>query len=148
MTQEILLEVFKKVSLYDLSEATFEHGDEDGEMYINALRGLGSVFDAIKYDGNLFWMMNTGGDFSLLNPMVDAFMIYITHLQQQEFNDGMNSAMYCVHCQALHEQECFCDEIEQEDDRCSECGATHGTHFIECQYNNNPFDNLLRDGYD
>lgn len=85
VTNEELLQVFKKVSLLDLSGCEFEFGDghdedsngwktiEDG-IWINAIIG-GRVIDAIKWDGNIFWMMNNGGDFSPLNPMSEAFSV-------------------------------------------------------------------------
>ncbi len=84
MTKEILLKVFKKVSLLDLSECEFEFGDglsedkdgwktiEDG-LWINAMTD-GAVVDAIKWDGNIFWMMNNDGSMSPLNPMMSAFI--------------------------------------------------------------------------
>lgn len=64
----------------------------------------------------------------------------------EEFRDGTNSSMYCVECQALNEQECFCEDIQSEE--CSICLSSHGNHAVDCPYNTDPFDNLLRDGYD
>lgn len=84
MTQETMLRVFKKVSLIDISECEFEYGDglsadsngwksiEEG-LWINAMVG-GKVVDAIKWDGNIFWMMNNDGSMSPLNPMMPAFI--------------------------------------------------------------------------
>lgn len=84
MTKETLLRVFKKVSLMGLSDCEFEYGDgfnedehgwksiEEG-LWINAMTG-GKVVDAIKWDGNIFWMMNNDGSMSPLNPMMPAFI--------------------------------------------------------------------------
>lgn len=72
MTNEILLKVFKKVSLLDLSDCEFEYGGSDEDMFINALNG-GRVVDAISWDGNIFKMMNNDGSMSPLNPMVDGY---------------------------------------------------------------------------
>lgn len=84
MTNKVLLRVFKKVSLIDLSECEFEYGNGDESdkngwtaveegLWINAMIG-GRVVDAIKWDGNIFWMMNNDGSMSPLNPQLPAFI--------------------------------------------------------------------------
>lgn len=76
MTKEDLKTVFSKVSLYDLSNAEFEYGEDGGEKWLNAhLNGV--VFDAIAFNGNVFGMMNNDGTFDQLNPMTDAFHILL-----------------------------------------------------------------------
>ena len=72
MTEKMLIHIFKKVSLYDLSECEFESSNDEDECWVNAVKN-GTVIDAIYYDGNLFKMMDNGGGFALLNPMCDAF---------------------------------------------------------------------------
>lgn len=132
MNQEILIEIFKKVSLFDLSEAQFEtFNDLNGHWTINATNG-DRVYDAIKYDGNLFWMMNNNGSFSLLNPMIDAFEILIPYKQHEQYQQQTSEGLYCVSCQAINELDCFCDD--EEDVFCSECGEANENHHKGCPY--------------
>lgn len=147
MDRDILLELFKKVTLYDLSECTFEYIDEEGEMCINAKDKNNRVVDSIIYDGNIFHIMVQGEGFQPIKPMVDVFRQLIPLLDQRDYENATSEAMFCVSCQALEEHDCFCeDDIDEPD--CSVCCGANGTHFVDCPYNNNPFDNLLRDGYD
>lgn len=78
MTEQKLIGILKKVSLFDLSDCVFEFifDNEDGEMCVNANEN-GRVVDAIIYDGNIFHMMNNDGGFYPLNPMIDAFKLLI-----------------------------------------------------------------------
>lgn len=131
MNQEILIEIFKKVSLFDLSEAQFEtFNDLEDHWTINATNG-DRVYDAMKYDGNLFWMMNNNGTFDLLNPMIDAFEILIPHKQHEEYQQQLTESLYCPACQAIDEHDCFCGE---EDTFCSLRGEANDRHHKGCPY--------------
>lgn len=73
MNKEKLVHVFKKVSLIDLSECSFEYDiDAEKKHWCNAWRN-GAVVDAIIFDGNLFYMMNNNATFDRLNPMWAAY---------------------------------------------------------------------------
>lgn len=67
--------------------------------------------------------------------------------ENDEFIRGMEDVMYCTTCQAIDSHDCYCDE-DDEDEDCHVCCGTGGNHHIQCEYNTNPYDNLLRDGYD
>ena len=70
MDEQKLIEIFKRVSLWDLSECKFEYEKEDtGNHWCNAELN-GRVIDSIIWDGNIFSMMNNNGTFSPLNPML------------------------------------------------------------------------------
>jgi len=76
MTKELLIYIFKKVSLMDLSECTFDYNEEPDGYYIKCWCNAelnGRVVDAIQYDRNIFYMMNNDGTFNPLNPMIDAY---------------------------------------------------------------------------
>ena len=75
MDDKTMEAVIKAVSLIDLSECYFEHGYEDHMKYVNALSPRSIVVDSMQFDGNLFWMMNNSGSFSLLNPMYKAYQV-------------------------------------------------------------------------
>jgi len=75
MDFQTLLQVFKAVSLIDLSDCTFEYIEEDGYKCINAMKGTGAVIDAISFNGNIFLMMNNDGSFDPLNPMYKSFEV-------------------------------------------------------------------------
>lgn len=72
MTKELMIHVFKKVSLLDLSDAFIEYGFLDHQQYCQALFNH-VVKDGMTWDGNVFRMMNNDGSFDLLNPMSSAF---------------------------------------------------------------------------
>lgn len=77
MTKELLIKIFKSVSLIDLSEAEFEYNiEDDGLHWCNAMYG-GVVRDGISWDGNIFRMMNNDESFEPLNPQIDAFKIML-----------------------------------------------------------------------
>lgn len=93
ISHDQLLRILRKVSLFDLSDCEFEYSDiGDTEFWINALsNGNGTVVDSIKWDGNIFWMMNNGGDFSPLNPMSQAFAVLIS--QPSPPDTGLREAL-------------------------------------------------------
>lgn len=71
MTDGELLEIFKIVSLTDLSDCDFEFGDGD-EKWVNAIYN-GYVADSISYSGDTLMCMNNNGTFSPLNPQSTSF---------------------------------------------------------------------------
>lgn len=57
----------------------------------------------------------------------------VEQYEDQEYTYGMNNAMYCVECQALNPQECFCeDEEEQNEDQCEWCNGATRFHSLNC----------------
>ena len=76
MTEEEAIDVFKMVSLFDLSECKFEFG-ENGERWINASFG-GRVIDSIKFIGDNIEMMNNDGTFSAVNPIAFVMSYYLS----------------------------------------------------------------------
>lgn len=72
LTKEVLIKVIKGVSLFDLSECTFEYDQDETEQWINALQA-GRVIDSIVWDRNIFKMMNNDGSFAPLNPMLKGY---------------------------------------------------------------------------
>lgn len=76
ITNEEMEELIKMISLFDLSECTFEHGD-DGEYgnlnkWVHAIHNE-KIIDAILFDGNIVECMNNNHTFSPLNPMAPVF---------------------------------------------------------------------------
>jgi len=55
----------------------------------------------------------------------------VEEYEEQQYQDGMNNAMYCVSCQALNHQECFCDE-EEDEDACLFCNGSTKYHSLDC----------------
>lgn len=131
MDRDILLELFKKVSLYDLSECTFEYIDEEGEMCINAKDKNNRVVDSIVYDGNIFHIMVQGEGFQPIKPMIDVFRHLIPLLDQIDYQNATAEAMFCVSCQALEEHDCFC---EDEPIVCEWCCEDMPYHSDDCPY--------------
>ncbi len=77
ITEDQMVEIFKKISLFDLSECQFEHGADDKECkWVNAIMG-GSVIDCIEYDGHLFYTMNNDGTFDPINPQWEVTVILL-----------------------------------------------------------------------
>ncbi len=75
MTEELLIKIFKKVSLQDLSGAEFSYARHGDIWHRSEAYKKDKIVDAIKYEGNNFYMLNNDGSYSLLNPMIDAFKI-------------------------------------------------------------------------
>ncbi len=111
MSDELLISVFKYVSLYDLSDCKFELGFDDGCKWCNAELN-GRVIDCIQYDGNIFHMMNNDGSFSPLNQMKSAY-------------DAMQQSQHPVQAETVSAEEvCKCDNpvVHNPDGYCNKCG--------------------------
>jgi hypothetical protein len=76
MTEEEAILLFKKVSLFDLSECEFEFG-ENYSTWINA-NFKGRIIDSIKFVGDNVEMMNNDGTFSAINPIHSVFEFYLS----------------------------------------------------------------------
>lgn len=76
ITEEEAIEVFKKVSLFDLSECQFEFG-ENYTYWINANLN-GRVIDSINFVGDNIEMMNSDGTYSPLNPIATVLQYYLS----------------------------------------------------------------------
>lgn len=95
MTKEKLIHVFKSVSLFDLSDCEFETNNDEEVCWVNAVKN-GSVIDAIEWDGNIFRMMDNGGDFHPLNPMVSAFSAMEEYATQSASQNNQEEGVYAV----------------------------------------------------
>lgn len=76
MTEDEAIEVFKMVSLLDLSECQFEFG-ENYTTWINANLN-GRVIDSINFLGDNIEMMNNDGTYSPLNPIAPVHKYYLS----------------------------------------------------------------------
>jgi hypothetical protein len=78
MTEDEAIELFKNISLLDLSECTFDFIEDEGSFCINAeIRGR--VIDAMemRINSDLVYMMNNNGSFSPLNPQSEATLFFL-----------------------------------------------------------------------
>jgi len=68
-----IIEIIKTLSLFDLSQCTFEseHYTEEDGCYVNAQIN-GRVIDSIVFCGNIFECMNNDESFSIYNPQHEA----------------------------------------------------------------------------
>jgi hypothetical protein len=73
MTDEERIDVFKKCSLFDLSDCNFELGDG----WINAVFN-GIVIDSIRFIGDNIEMMDNDGGFSSINPISPIIEFYLS----------------------------------------------------------------------
>lgn len=62
----------------------------------------------------------------------------------EDYIQAQLDSMYCAHCQALEEHDCFCDE----QDECNYCGGIDDCHRPNCIYEISPLRNLVEEGYD
>ena len=76
MTEKEAIEVFKMVSLLDLSDCQFEFG-ENYTTWINANLN-GRVIDSINFLGDNIEMMNNDGTYSPLNPIAPVHQYYLS----------------------------------------------------------------------
>lgn len=77
MTEEEFIELFKKCSLFDLSECVFEFS-ESYEVWINAVHN-GVVIDGIKIEsGDCVMMMNNDGGYSPINPQSECMAWFLS----------------------------------------------------------------------
>lgn len=72
MTDAEIVGLFKTVSLFDLSECSFNVVNVPNERWANA-ESNGRVIDSIKIIGDNVEMMNNDGSFSAINPVSTVF---------------------------------------------------------------------------
>lgn len=77
-TEQELVNIFKKISLLDLSECQFEHGISKDLRWVNAIMD-GAVIDAMEYDGHLFYAMNNDGTFDPINSQWEIAAILLKY---------------------------------------------------------------------
>lgn len=51
-------------------------------------------------------------------------------------------------CDDCGHELCICDEYFDDDEECSMCCGKGGNHNLYCPYDINPYNELLRNGYD
>lgn len=79
MTEEDSIELFKRLSNFDLSECVFDIMDDEEEFTINAEHN-GRVVDSMSMSVNsdIVSMMNNGGSFDPVNPQSEAFRFFLS----------------------------------------------------------------------
>ncbi|MDB5199164.1 MAG: hypothetical protein JWO92_1127 [Chitinophagaceae bacterium] len=79
MTVEESIELFKKLSLYDLNECVFDIIEDEDSFCINA-ELEGRVIDAmsISVNSDIVEMMNNDGPFLPVNPQSQAFYFFLS----------------------------------------------------------------------
>lgn len=86
--------------------------------------------------------MITEEEYKQWKPLIEEY-------EENEAADALANSMYCTSCQALEAHDCFCDDQEDTDDGyCGFCCGDDYKHFLGCPYDNNPYNNLITNGYD
>lgn len=95
MSADLLVHVFKKVSLLDLTGCVFKVEFEEADnFYFATAISKGNVIDSIQWDGNIFTVPDNSLHFYPLNPMSQAFDAideFYAQLQEGENEKGENT---------------------------------------------------------